>query len=613
MRDWRRGLPMLAATAVAMLGAGLILTLPDAIAPWREPGLDRLVALMPPPPSDNIVVVDIGTLSDTGDDWSRVDTARLLTAIAAAKPRAVALDIVLSADCAANAPNRALAAAIAAVPTTLGFLLGPTGGEPHPPAVIAARDGLALPLIWQAPAAERACPAFEEVARGASAASLAGGMDAMIRAAPALVVVGDNAYLGLAADAVRLARGTGSTLLGGNPAWLRLFGDPVEIGPSASLRFRPGSPDQWQARTVDAATLLAEGADASRLSGKVVFIGSSVPGAGALRATSSSPVHPSVQIHADLAAGLLAGHLPLRAVTASAIETTVSLVGGVGAGLLGMALAPLFAGLLITVLALSWVVATVVVVLQTGGLLDPIAPLTVIALAGLAAVLTQAARTRRAETALRRRIGQLLPPDVVARFVREPNLLRLEGEERQVTALFSDIEGFTQSLQGVEARRFVAILDAYFTGMTRIVLAHGGMIDKLVGDAVHALFNAPADLEGHVDKAIACALDMHAFGESFRLRPDMQALNFGRTRIGIETGMAILGDVGAADKIDYTAHGAAINMAARLEQANKALGTSICIGPGAAALTKARLIPQGTIEVRGFGPVAVYSPASGRP
>ncbi|UJW87199.1 CHASE2 domain-containing protein [Devosia sp. SL43] len=605
---------MLAATMVAALGAALVLTLPASLAEWRETGLDRLVSLMPVPGSEDIFVVDIGTISDSGEAWSRVDTARLLTAIADAAPKAVALDIVLSANCAANPANEALAAAIAKVPTTLGFLLGPSGGQPRPAPNIAASEGLALPSIWQSSGAERACPAFEAAATGAGAASLAGGMDAMIREAPALAVVGGTAYLGLAPDAIRLAKGSASTLIGGDPAWLRIFGAPVEIGPSATLRFHPGLPAQWHSRTIDAAALLADNAVAQRLTDKIVFVGSSVPGAGALRATSSSPVHPSVQIHADLAAGLLSGRLPHRPVTANATEASASLIGGIAAGWLGVALAPLFAGLLIVGLAIIWISGTVVLALQGGSLLDPIAPPIIIALAGLAAVLTQAARTRRAETALRRRIGQLLPPGVVARFVREPNLLRLEGEERQVTALFTDIEGFTQSLQGVEPRRFVGILDAYFTGMTRIVLAHGGMIDKLVGDAVHALFNAPADLEGHVDKAIACAVEMQAFGESFRLQPEMQALGFGRTRIGVETGMVILGDVGPADKIDYTAHGVAINMAARLEQANKALGTSICVGPSAAALATTSLSPLGMIEVRGFGQVAVYSPtASVRP
>jgi len=608
MIDWRRGLPMLAAACVATLGAALIFALPDEAATWRESGLDHLVGLMPEPPSDDIVVVDIGALSDTGTPWNRADTARLMTTIAAAGPTAVALDIVLSADCSTSAVNQALATALAKVPTTLGFLLAGSGGEPRPEPNIAASQGLALPLIWQAVGAEHACAAFEDAAAGSAVASLAGGMDAIIREAPALVVVGDSAYLGLAPDVVRLAKKTSSVLIGGNPAWLRLYGTPIEIGPSASLRFRPGSPDHWQARTVGATTLLTDSATAQRLSGKIVFVGSSLPGAGALRATATSPVHPSVQIHADLAAGLLDGRLPHRPATANSIESAIALVGGVAAGIVGITMAPLAAGLLITGVALIWVAGTIGMVLQNGGLLDPVAPATIILLSGLSAVLTQAARTRRAETALRRRVSQLLPPDVVARFVREPNLLRLEGEERQVTALFTDIEGFTQSLQGVEPRQFVRILDAYFTGMTRIVLDHGGMIDKLVGDAVHALFNAPANLDGHVDKAIACAIKMQVFAEDFRLQPEMQALRFGRTRIGIETGMVILGDVGAADKIDYTAHGAAINMAARLEAANKELGTSICIGPAAAAMATMPLAPAGSVELRGFGEVAVFVP-----
>jgi len=608
---WRRALPLATAIGVAMLGAALIIVLPDAAAPWREVALDRLVGLMPEPASDEIMVVDIGSVSADGGPWRRADTARLMGVIADTSPSVVAVDIVLGGDCTANAENTALATAIAKVPVTLGFLLAGEDREaPLPRPSIAASQGLALPQVWQAAGAEHACPLFEAAAKGSAVASLAGGMDAMIRDAPALAVVGDDAYFGLALDAVRLAKATSSPLMGGNPAWLRLHGAPIEIGPAAAVRFRPQVPARWQARTVDALAVLSDTATAQRLTGKIVFVGSSVPGSGALRATATSPLQPSVQIHADLAAGLLDGRLPHRPVGATIIEALAGLVGGVAAGLLGIGLAPLLAGLLIAAIAAVWVGGTAGMVLHDGTLFDPVAPATVILLAGLTAVLAHAAQTWRAETAMRRRISQLLPPDVVARLVREPKLLRLEGEERQVTAMFTDIEGFTQSLQGVTPREFVRILDAYFTGMTRIVLEHGGMIDKLVGDAVHALFNAPADLDDHVDKAIACAVALQVFAEAFRSQPQLQALHFGRTRIGIETGMVILGDVGAADKIDYTAHGAAINMAARLEQANKVLGSSICIGPAAAAIAKIRLVPAGTVELRGFGAVAVFSPTA---
>lgn len=612
MIDWRRIRPGLGVAAViATIGAGLVFTLPDTATPWRELAFDRLIGLMPLPADGTIAVVDVGPVSDSGAPWRRADTAQLLTTIAAAKPLVVAFDIVLGADCITSPTNQALADAMASVPTTLGFLLATSEQTaPRPEPTIAASEGLALPEIWQAPGAEHACPAFEQAAAGSAAAALAGGMDAMIRQVPALVVVGQSAYLGLAADAVRLAGRTSSVLLGGDPAWMRLRGAPVEIGATAMLRFQPSGPERWQARTLDAAKLLAEPDSALALAGKIVFVGSSDPVNGALRATAASPVHPSVQIHADLAAGLLAGMLPLRPIHAASAEAAVALTGGMLAGLAGAALAPVLAGLLIVGMALIWLGTTLGLELELGWLLDPVAPATIVLLAGLAAMLTQAARSRRAETALRRRIGQLLPADVVTRLVREPDLLRLEGEERQVTALFTDIEGFTQSLRGVTPREFVGILDAYFTGMTRIVLAHGGMIDKLVGDAVHALFNAPANLDGHVDKAIACALAMHEFAEAFRQQPEMVERKFGRTRIGIETGMVILGDVGAADKIDYTAHGAAINMAARLEQANKALGSSICIGPAAAAAATIPLISLGTIDVRSFGELTVFSPAA---
>lgn len=610
---WHSSLPLLTAAVIAALGAATLLLLPDEAAPWRDRALDSLVLLLPEPAGDDIMVVDIGLASETGARWSRPDTARLMAAIAQQQPAAVALDIVLNAECTTSPDNTRLIDALGTVPTTLGFLLAASGTPPLPKPYIAAGQGLSLPGMWRAAGAEHACPSFEAVAASSAAASLAGGMDATIRHAPALVLVGDTPYLGLAADAVRLAKASGSAMLGGNPAWLRLFGLPVEIGPTATLRFRPSTPPRWQARTVDALAVINDPASASRLKGKIVFVGSSVPGAGALRATATSPVHPSVQIHADLAAGLLAGSLPRRLAAAPAVEAGATLVGAGLAGLFGVTLAPLLAGVLIIGLALAWVLATAAIVMSSGALFDPVAPVFILALSGLSAILVQAARTRRAETALRRRIGQLLPPDVVARFVREPDLLRLEGEERQVTALFTDIEGFTQSLQGIEPRQFVRILDAYFTGMTRIVLDHGGMIDKLVGDAVHALFNAPTDLDHHVDKAIECAGKLHQFAEQFRLQPDMQSLNFGRTRIGIETGMVILGDVGAADKIDYTAHGAAINMAARLEEANKLLGTSICIGPAAAALATTRLEQAGTIALRGFGDVAVFAPVSTAP
>src|SRR6185295_17764004 len=151
-----------------------------------------------------------------------------------------------------------------------------------------------------------------------------------------------------------------------------------------------------------------------------------------------------------------------------------------------------------------------------------------------------------------------------------------------------------------EPSDLIALLDAYFDVATRVVTDHGGMIDKIVGDAIHAIFNAPFTLEDHPRRAVASALALLAATEEVRHSPLGQRLGLGRTRVGIETGPAIVGDVGGSRKLDYTAHGNAINAAARLEAVNKELGSAICIGPGTAACLEPRTVRRiGTITPRG--------------
>jgi adenylate cyclase len=199
---------------------------------------------------------------------------------------------------------------------------------------------------------------------------------------------------------------------------------------------------------------------------------------------------------------------------------------------------------------------------------------------------------------------------VVRRIVEQPALVKLTGERREVTSLFTDVEGFTALTHRADPEALVDALDHYFEGIAALVVEHGGMVDKIVGDAVHALFNVPLDLDDHPRRAVACAVAIRSWTASYRKLPASAAIGFGRTRIGIETGPAIVGDVGLRSKLDYTAYGDAVNAAARLEAANKELGSSICIGPVAAArCDNALLRALGTIMVRGRDePLAVFEP-----
>jgi adenylate cyclase len=166
--------------------------------------------------------------------------------------------------------------------------------------------------------------------------------------------------------------------------------------------------------------------------------------------------------------------------------------------------------------------------------------------------------------------------------------------------MFTDIEGFTAMTERSEARKLVALLDEYLDALTDVILEHGGMVEKIVGDGIIAIFNAPLELPDHPRRALECALALLRVSEEIRERPLARELGLGRTRIGIETGPVIVGDVGGKRKLEYTAHGSAMNTASRLEGANKELGSSICIGPNAAArLDPQRIRSLGHYTVRG--------------
>jgi adenylate cyclase len=259
--------------------------------------------------------------------------------------------------------------------------------------------------------------------------------------------------------------------------------------------------------------------------------------------------------------------------------------------------------------ALLWI-AAIAVSWLTDRLVDPLTPSLAALLVFTITAGTAYSLTRRQEAFLRHRLEQHLAPAVVRRIVEQPNLIKLTGERREVTTLFTDIEDFTATTHRADPEQLVAALDQYFEGVASLVIKHGGMIDKIVGDGVHALFNVPFDLEDHPRRAVECAIAIHEWSEGFRRRAPANAIELGRTRIGIETGPVVVGDVGIRSKLDYTAHGDAVNMAARLEACNKELGSAICVGPGTAARCDAALLrPLGQLTVRGREePIAVFEP-----
>jgi adenylate cyclase len=183
---------------------------------------------------------------------------------------------------------------------------------------------------------------------------------------------------------------------------------------------------------------------------------------------------------------------------------------------------------------------------------------------------------------------------------------------REVAVIFTDLTSFTSLVETTPPDVFGALLNEYVGGMTDVVFAHEGTVAKVMGDAIQILFNAPGDQPDYATRAIACAHDLDVWAEAFRKRWKSKGVNFGATRIGVHAGPAWVGNFGGSRFFDYTAYGDTINTAARLEAANKVLGTRICVSAAVADATeKFRGRPVGDLMLRGRSePLRAYEPLS---
>ncbi len=186
-------------------------------------------------------------------------------------------------------------------------------------------------------------------------------------------------------------------------------------------------------------------------------------------------------------------------------------------------------------------------------------------------------QARQQKKFIRRAFAKYMAPAVVKLLEDDPSRLSTKGEKREMTFLFTDIANFTSFTEKTEPEIMVAVLNDYLGQACSIAMDHDGMIDKIIGDALCVIFNAPVYQDNHAQRAVDCALAIDEFSINFIKKQAEQGIEFGITRIGVNTGLAIIGNFGGADRFDYTAHGDAINTAARLESVNKQLGTRICI------------------------------------
>jgi adenylate cyclase len=191
--------------------------------------------------------------------------------------------------------------------------------------------------------------------------------------------------------------------------------------------------------------------------------------------------------------------------------------------------------------------------------------------------------------------------DVTWTFISQfnPELLKLGGERKYATFLFTDVRGFTSLSESVEPEQVTYIMNRALTAQQSAVQKHNGMVDKYIGDAMMAIFNAPLDLENHEDKAIQCAIDIQNNMEKLNKELAQEGLPNVEIGIGVNSGEAVIGNMGSDNRFDYTAIGDAVNTAARLESSTKEVGENLIIGSKTKQNSKFRLKLLKPIQVKG--------------
>jgi len=610
-------------------------------------------------PSGLPVVVDLDekSLAAYGQwPWPRFRVALLLARLKAAGVLAVGLDMVfaetdrtspetmrrmfreeLKLDVAFDGLPPALGdydSVLAGVlrdgPYVLGYYLDFEAGREHPPGEACALPALrastilapgVLPLpdhLPNAPGVVCPLPALLAAAPGAGFFNTIPDPDNIVRRSPMLLAHGETVVPSLSLATTMLALGIKNAVVrvdegGVSSLTLPMPGGEKRIIPMDGhgrvlINYR--GPGGTFAR-ISSADVLTGSADPEALRGKIAFIGASAAGLRDLRATPLDRTMPGVEVHATLADMIVTGDFLLRPDWAPGVEVCAILaVGLVSAALLAWTRA-VFLLVPFAALALAMWFGSAQALASHRFVVSPISPLLALLANFMVLTFLKFWREERQKRFIHAAFSHYLPPAVVNDLVASPDRLTLTGEEREVTVLFSDVRGFTTMSEKLTPTQVVDLLHRYLTPMTGIITGHMGTLDKFIGDAIMAFWNAPLPVPGHQGRALAAAMAMHeelarlnvVFEETYGLRIDIG--------VGLHCGMARVGNFGSEDLFDYTVIGDTVNLCSRLEGLTKFYKKRILVTDAIVAAAPDGVFFQEVDRVRVKGkaePVTIYSP-----
>ena len=446
-------------------------------------------------------------------------------------------------------------------------------------------------------------PIYLNAARGGANVQIRPDKDGVYRRIPLLYRYKDirvpSVALALAEAAAGPAPADGAALESDGQMLVRFF------GPTGTYRGYPA------ATIINSYLQMTENKkpqiDPGDFAGKFVLVGFSAVGLQDLKTSPLSPIIPGVEIHAAALDSLWHRH-SLKP-TPVILDLFLALIwaGLAGVGITVSRRSTHMFGTAAAFLVLP--AASSVAGFAAGTWIHFVLPEAAVLFAVIGAAVLNYAVEGRQRRFLKNAFRYYLSPHVIDRVIEDPGQLRLGGVKREVTSFFSDVAGFTSISEALGPEALVSLLNVYLSEMTDIILDSGGTLDKYEGDAIVAFWNAPLDVPDHAVRAcraaLACQKRLAALAPDFEKRIGRPV----RARIGLNSGPAVVGNMGSSRRFDYTAMGDTINLAARLESAGKHYGVSLLVGESTLAAAGDALVAREVDRLRVVGktqPVRIF-------
>jgi adenylate cyclase len=481
-------------------------------------------------------------------------------------------------------------------------VLGESGGpDLHPLDKNLPVTGLAMlgeepqPFMYQFRGLLRNVEVLEQAAAGRGLFTIRPERDGIVRRVPMIMVAQGIIMPSLTFEMLRVASGSGTILIKADKAGIqsvgvRGFTIPTDANGQLWVHYARRDPSIY----VSAVDVMDNRVPQDRIAGKLVVIGTSSVGLNDIKTTPVSPAMPGVEIHAQVLESALSGAVVWQPNYGIALE----FLGALILGLIVIAFAPnlgpttlvLVGGLFASALAgTAWFFYS-----QHKLLIDFTYPLMSTTAIYLTLIFASFVREQSQRRQIRSAFGRYLSPALVEQLALSPEKLVLGGEEREMTIMFSDMRGFTSISETYKSdpQGLTALMNRFLTPLTNAVLNRKGTIDKYMGDAIMAFWNAPLDDKEHQINACEAALDMLERCDALEQAREEEAKADGYTHIplnigvGLNTGTCVVGNMGSDLRFDYSVYGDTVNLASRLEGQSKEYGFPIIVGSKTAMAVK---------------------------